>query len=170
VNSGNILYIQDNPEPELHWCNDYPELEYTQAGGSARYLSVSKGENIPMNYSKLKVLVLDDDILTRRIINKALKLLEIRDIFEATDGLTGLEVSYNYIPNLIICDINMTPMSGGIFITRFKNQLWKICQPKIIVVTGSTDEELIKNLNVDLVIRKPFKIEYFISNVALLLS
>lgn len=122
------------------------------------------------NYNKLKVLVLEDELLTRRIITRSLKSLGIEDIFEAIDGVTGLGISYNYLPSLVICDINMTPMSGDVFIQHFKNQLWEICQPKIIVVTGSTDEELIKRLEVDLIIRKPFKIGEFINNVSLLLS
>ncbi len=75
------------------------------------------------NYNKLKVLVLEDELLTRRIITRSLKSLGIEDIFEAIDGVTGLGISYNYLPSLVICDINMTPMSGDVFIQHFKNQL-----------------------------------------------
>lgn len=122
-----------------------------------------------MNYSKFRILILEDDIIIRRLISKSLKTIGFENIFEATDGETGLVVSYNYIPDFIICDINMIPMAGNLFIERFKNQLWKICQPKIIVITGSTDEDLIKQLDVDLIIRKPFSIDYFISSVKSLL-
>lgn len=125
---------------------------------------------IIMNYTKIRVLVLEDELLIRRIITKSLKSIGIENIFEATDGVTGLNVSYNYLPDFIICDINMTPMSGDRFITQFKTQLWNICQPKIIVVTGSTDDNLIKSLDVDLIIKKPFKVDEFISNITKILS
>ncbi len=60
----------------------------------------------------MKVLCVDDFATMRRILKNILKQLGFKNIFEADDGLTALEVMKNEEIDLIISDWNMPKMNG----------------------------------------------------------
>jgi len=60
----------------------------------------------------LKVLVVDDFATMRKIIKNILSQLGFKNIYEADDGTTALEVLKKEKIDLIISDWNMPKMSG----------------------------------------------------------
>jgi len=59
-----------------------------------------------------KVLVVDDAIFIRNFIKAALKMMDITDIKEASDGKEALASMQNRTFNLIISDWHMPNMNG----------------------------------------------------------
>ena len=62
--------------------------------------------------ARLRVLVIDDMPAVRSVLRKMLGEIGFKEIFEASDGLAGLETLSRAAPDLIICDIEMKPMNG----------------------------------------------------------
>jgi DNA-binding NarL/FixJ family response regulator len=59
----------------------------------------------------IKILVIDDDDHLREEVMDTLRLEGFTAI-EASNGIAGLELAREHLPNLIICDINMPEMDG----------------------------------------------------------
>ena len=82
-----------------------------------------------------KLLIVDDELIIRRGIISFVNLQElgITEVFEASDGLSGLDVFKLRAPDLILADINMPKMNGLDFAESCKkiNPHVKIC-----LVTG----------------------------------
>jgi CheY-like chemotaxis protein len=57
------------------------------------------------------VLVVDDEITTRRLVAFTLKPLDI-EVLGADDGAAALELVHHQVPDLIIVDINLPGMDG----------------------------------------------------------
>jgi len=82
-----------------------------------------------------KLLIVDDELIIRRGIISFVNLqeLNITEVFEASDGLSALEIFKSKSPDLILADINMPKMNG----LEFAEQCKKISpQVKICLVTG----------------------------------
>jgi CheY-like chemotaxis protein len=93
-----------------------------------------------MNFQDAKVLVVDDDPLMRKFIGITLKRLPVKVIHEATDGTQGLLAVAEFVPDIILSDVHMAPMSG----LEFVRQLRKLSDrnlAKIPVIMLSADDK-----------------------------
>lgn len=103
----------------------------------------------------ISVLLVEDDVGLREVVKGLLKPY-VRQIYEAKDGLEGLEVFKANNINLIISDINMTKMSGTSMARHIRELDSQV--PIIFVTAFDTDENLqnsicIENSNF---LKKPF--------------
>jgi two-component system, chemotaxis family, chemotaxis protein CheY len=64
-----------------------------------------------MNFD-IKVLVVDDFATMRRIVTNVLKQVGFKNISEADDGTTALQLLKKEQFDLVLCDWNMPKMSG----------------------------------------------------------
>ncbi len=62
--------------------------------------------------TSIKVLIVDDFATMRRILKNILKQIGFKNILEADDGTTAVEVLEKIDVNLIISDWNMPKMTG----------------------------------------------------------
>ena len=70
-----------------------------------------------MGLEDLRVLLVDDNELTRRMIERVLRAFGCTQICLASDGTEALETArMHFRPNLIITDWNMKPMNGLTFV------------------------------------------------------
>lgn len=60
---------------------------------------------------KEKVLIVDDDINNRLCLRDFL-LYEDFHVLSADNGLKGFQLSKDFLPDLIVCDINMPKLDG----------------------------------------------------------
>jgi two-component system, chemotaxis family, chemotaxis protein CheY len=116
----------------------------------------------------MKILIVDDVPLMRKIMNVNLSKLGVHSILEAPDG----EKAWKYFTttndiDAIFTDINMPNLDGLSFVKRIRDSK-KNADVRIIAITGETDPTKIKLLNamgVAEFINKPFDLEQF-NNVA----
>jgi two-component system, chemotaxis family, chemotaxis protein CheY len=62
-----------------------------------------------------KVLVIDDEHYTRKVIRTLLTTIGVRQIFEADDGFTGIEAIKSVGPDIILLDWEMPGLDGPSF-------------------------------------------------------
>ena len=65
-----------------------------------------------MAYKDLTVLVVDDFSTMRRIVRNILRELDFKDILEADDGSSAVEILKTHKVDLIVSDWNMPKMTG----------------------------------------------------------
>ena len=113
------------------------------------------------------ILVVDDNVLVRNVLNKILKLNK-HNVVEASDGQDALEIiNPNVLPDLIFMDHQM-PRLSGIDCARHLKTLYPSL--KIVLISGSfgIDDDGYLAANKYLftaIILKPFQIKDVISTV-----
>jgi signal transduction histidine kinase/CheY-like chemotaxis protein len=95
----------------------------------------------------LKVLVVDDNALCRRILAKGLgKAATPTDIRQASDGQAALDVFVEFQPDLVLTDVSMPVMDGvtsaEFMRTAARERAWKDCKIYAITGLGSADPRL----------------------------
>lgn len=74
-----------------------------------------------MNLGKLAVLVVDDSRVARIVVKNLLLELGLDDIAEAEDGAAALVKLRDFDADLVLCDLNMTPLDGIEFTRLLRN-------------------------------------------------
>ena len=85
--------------------------------------------------AKPKVLVVDDEAITRSIVKAKIRVIGA-DVFEAEDGKTALSRLGENPFDLIIVDLDMPKMNGIELISRIRNEL-RLKHLPIVVLTGN---------------------------------
>ncbi len=79
------------------------------------------------------VLILDDDVVFRKLVSSLLKAKNYRT-FEADNGLVGLQHLAKQVPDLVICDIEMPVLDGIEFVEEVSHQYPSL---PMIVISGT---------------------------------
>jgi CheY-like chemotaxis protein len=98
-------------------------------------------------HQPLKILVVDDNTLCRRILVKGLRKsatpVEIR---EAADGQAALEAYIDFAPDLVLTDVSMPVMDGvtsaQLMRIAARERQWPDCKIYAITGLGSADPRL----------------------------
>ncbi|PMP65326.1 MAG: response regulator [Thermodesulfobacterium geofontis] len=90
--------------------------------------------------TNVKILVVDDFATMRKIIKNILIQLGFRDILEADDGTTALELLKKQKVDLIISDWNMPKMSGIELLKAIRSNE-NLKDIKFIMVTAEAQKE-----------------------------
>lgn len=105
-----------------------------------------------------RVLIVDDMPELRTILRAFLTELFPCIIEEAGHGLEGIEKALQFLPHLVICDLNMPIMNGAEFL-GFIESCGALSETRVIVLTTEAEEaaELsARSLPIDAGIQKPF--------------
>lgn len=83
----------------------------------------------------MKVLIVDDEALTREGLISSVDWasLNITEIFQADDGIHGLELAGTEKPEIILSDVRM-PRMDGIQIAENLRKIWEVKQWLNLVV------------------------------------
>jgi len=92
-----------------------------------------------------KILVIEDDIFLRRIINKKL-LKEGYSVIEATDGEKGLESAKQEKPDLVLLDLVLPEMDGFEVLAKIKKDPLISKTPVIILSNLGQKNDVKKGL------------------------
>lgn len=76
--------------------------------------------NPKIDYSRLNILLIEDEAYTRVITRRILNQIGVRDVAEARNGEEGLNEALRARPDIIFCDINMAMMDGFEFVERLR--------------------------------------------------
>jgi len=106
----------------------------------------------------MKILIVDDNCDNRRLLRLIFEKHGYDDLFEAVDGLEGIETARSLAPDLIVSDALMPRMDGFQFLWAIKMDARLKDTPFVFhsaVYTGHKDEELAFRLGAEGYIARP---------------
>ena len=111
------------------------------------------------DFEELKVLVVEDDIHTRRLILQILRGIGVGKLYEAEEGGSGFRETVRVRPDVVICDINMEPVDGLAYLSQVRAfRIPDIATTPVIFLTGDALQQTVvaaKRLSVDGYLVKP---------------
>ena len=93
---------------------------------------------------KRSVLVVDDQDFIRNTVRVMLEERGDVDVEEAIHGQAAMEVLRSKLPNLIICDIKMTPIDGLAFFEMLQSDSHGFFDVPFIFLTGSSENQVVQ--------------------------
>jgi CheY-like chemotaxis protein len=127
-----------------------------------------------MNRS-LNILLIEDDTVEVMKFNRVLSKLELKHkIVQSSNGEDALEILKvkQFIPEIIILDLNMPKLSGIEFLTILKaDEILKYI-PAIVLSTSTNHRDLLECYNIGIAgyILKPLKYEDYVRRINRLLD
>lgn len=106
----------------------------------------------------MRILVVDDDTLSRFLLVHMLEQQGYLDTFEAEDGMVAIELAKRIKPDLVLLDIVMPEMDGFEVATQLKKLAGDIYLPIIFITALDDEKSLARCLEVggDDFVAKPF--------------
>jgi DNA-binding response OmpR family regulator len=93
-----------------------------------------------MNKNRLiKIIIIEDEASIRNMYAMKLKLSKF-EVYEAADGVEGLQMIKDKQPDLVLLDLRMPRMSGDEMLRELRNEDWGRDVPVIILTNISRDE------------------------------
>ena len=118
-----------------------------------------------------KILSVDDSRTMRMMVKRVFRPFQC-ELFEAADGMEGLEAAITHQPDLIMLDYNM-PVMDGVAMLRKMREHDNIKRTPVIMLTAEDSNEIISTvarLGVRDYIIKPFEDENLLSKVARIIN
>ena len=112
-----------------------------------------------IDYGTVRVLVVEDEEFTRKIIRTLLHQLGVRLYHEAIEGRAGLLEVLRVRPHLVLCDIHMKPVDGLQFLKSLREaKIPAIAKTPVVFLTSDSQTDtvlLAKEQSVDGYLVKP---------------
>jgi sigma-B regulation protein RsbU (phosphoserine phosphatase) len=124
-----------------------------------------------INNEKKSVLIIDDDIIIRKLLNHQLKHNDY-NVFEAVGPSQAFDLLNNNKIDLVLCDITMDEMDGFEFCKKVRENENFRALPFVFVTAKASMEDKSKALEVggDDIITKPFDVDELILKVQALIK
>lgn len=87
---------------------------------------------------KKRILIVEDDASLRKVLKDSLQKEPSFDVWEAEDGKMALDVIKNFMPDLVLLDINI-PAVDGLTVARIMDEQKLTERTKILFLTNSSD-------------------------------
>jgi len=84
-------------------------------------MSAPPEDRVARLLSPRKILVIDDEHYTRKVIRTLLMTMGVRIIQEASDGHTGLDIIRTFVPHIVLCDWEMPGLDGPGFVRAVRS-------------------------------------------------
>jgi two-component system chemotaxis response regulator CheY len=122
------------------------------------------------NVKKLKVLIVDDSAVMRKIVERALRQggLDLGEVLEAGNGVEALAAVKKGGLDLILSDINMPVMDGLEFLKSIAAENLAKGVPVVMITTEGSEARVVEALSAGAkgYLRKPFTPEQVKERVA----
>ena len=147
---------------------DFAEEQTAKAAAPAAAPASARpsGVRAPASGAKRKVLIADDDRMTRLVLRMMLEK-EGLEVIEAENGATGMEKARLDRPDLMMVDLQMPDMDGYQFLEIVRGDDRLMALP-VIVLTADTSTEVetrVLEMGADDYVSKPFEPEVLLSRV-----
>ena len=91
-------------------------------------------------FEALKILIVDDDPYMRKVVRTMLNALGVKTVYEASDGISGLEAIRQLLPSLVIVDWEMPMIDGAQFVRMVRSPKdFPVPDVPIIMLSGHGD-------------------------------
>jgi two-component system chemotaxis response regulator CheY len=98
-----------------------------------------------MDFAHVHVMIIEDSSFVRTLVKKILLDIGVREIREAEDGSTGLELCEQKPPDVILCDLSMEPMDGLEFVRLLRQHEKQALQTiPVIVLTTHAEADFVQ--------------------------
>ncbi|MBP2226850.1 two-component system chemotaxis response regulator CheY [Azospirillum agricola] len=99
----------------------------------------------PVDYARYHILVIEDQPFVRRTIVQIMAQIGFQGVAEADNGESGMQECIRTNPDLIVCDIDMKPVSGLQFLERLRTSA-EAANPRapVVFLTNHTESEIVK--------------------------
>jgi putative two-component system response regulator len=116
----------------------------------------------------LKVLLVDDDFINRKLLQTLLKKHEhVKEVIEAENGSDALEkLKKEDDINLILLDVMMPVLDGIEFLKIFRSDMTNAHIPVIVLSTDDTRKTEVFDSGGNDFLRKPIKEEQLFTKIA----
>jgi len=99
----------------------------------------------PVNYGQHRILVIEDQPFVRRAIMQILTQIGFTSIAEADNGETGKAECVRSNPDIIVCDIDMKPVSGLEFLAWLRGSAdVRNSRTPVLFLTNHTESDIVK--------------------------
>ena len=115
----------------------------------------------------MNIIIIDDEPGIREVLRASLET-EGHDIIEADNGVSGLAIIRNTVPDLIVCDISMPEMTGDELFDELRDSETDLGVIPFIFLSGEANtSEQIKRLNkgADNCFEKPIDLKLLTAHV-----
>ena len=110
--------------------------------------------------ANINALIVDDSAVMRKIVTRSLQRagIQLSQIYEAENGVEGLDKLQQNKVDLILCDINMPVMDGLEFVKRLARVENARGVPVVMITTEGSEAHVMEALSAGArgYIRKPF--------------
>jgi two-component system, chemotaxis family, chemotaxis protein CheY len=97
----------------------------------------SNPKNIEALVRSARVLIVDDEYYTRKVIRTLLLAVGVADVHDASNGVSGLEAIRTLEPDIVILDWEMPGMDGSAFVRQVRSpETFPFPDVPIVVLTG----------------------------------
>jgi len=116
-----------------------------------------------------KVLVVDDQPSTRKVLRAMLMSIGVSNIRDASDGDSGLDIVCTFMPHIILLDWEMPELNGAAFVRTVRSpDTFPLPDVPIIMLTGHSERSRVieaARLGVNEYLVKPVSIQALQSRV-----
>ncbi|MBL8440864.1 MAG: response regulator, partial [Betaproteobacteria bacterium] len=125
---------------------------------AADYLNPSADLD-PAELERLRVLLVDDSVASRRHLRRLLEELGVERITEAVNGRDAVACLQNTMVDLVITDYNMPEMDGRELTEYIRTQSWQNAVPVLMVTSEQNMGRLaaVEKAGVSAICDKPFE-------------
>jgi CheY-like chemotaxis protein len=110
-------------------------------------------------------LVIDDDKSVCDLVSRLMVAMEFKQVLTASNGADGLKIAAECKPTVIVCDVDMSPIDGVMFVAGIRFSLdIGLQKTPVIIFSAHPNKDIVqtlKGLGVKTFITKPFILTLF---------
>ncbi len=95
--------------------------------------------------SRTKILIVDDELTSRRIMEKIIRNQWKCSLLLADDGAEALKIMLQELPSLVILDMVM-PFMSGIQVLQTMRKTTKLAKINVLIYTAVDDNRIVKEV------------------------
>lgn len=124
-----------------------------------------------MNSEFVRVLIIEDNAITRKVITEGLKSYSF-EVIESENGNQGIEAAITYEPDLILLDLNLPDINGFKVLEMLRRNPKTMLIPIIIITVSATSEDVQKAIlyGIKSYVVKPINIDDLLNRISKVLS
>ncbi len=110
-------------------------------------------------------LVIDDDKSVCDLVSRLMIAMDFKQVWTASNGAEGLKIAAECKPTVIVCDVDMSPVDGVMFVAGIRFSLdAELSTTPVIIFSAHPNKDIVqtlKKLGVKTFITKPFLVTLF---------